>query len=191
MAWAFYWIHKQPQVKRKLLEEIDHLGENPEPLSFASLPYLTAICNETLRIYPVVPFCFARIAKSPQEIMEQHFPAGTALVACTYLLHHREALYPQSKQFRPERFLERQFLPHEFIPFGGGNRRCLGYALAELEIKVVIATVLKNYQLHLANDETVVPKRRGITIATSSGVPLILKSRRQIIPQKQSPIPVG
>ena len=155
------------------------------------MPYLTAICNETLRIYPVVPFCFARIAKFPQEIMGQHFPAGTALVACTYLLHHRAALYPQSKQFRPERFLERQFLPHEFIPFGGGNRRCLGYALAGLEIKVVIARILKNYQLDLADDETVVPKRRGITIATSSGVPLVLKYRRYLTPRKPSVLPVA
>ena len=174
----------------KLLEEIDHLAENSEPLSCASLPYLTAICNETLRIYPVVPFCFARITKFPQQIMGQYFPTDTALVACTYLLHHREDLYPQSRQFKPERFLERQFLPHEFIPFGGGDRRCLGYALAELEIKVVIARILKSYELYLANDETVVPKRRGVTIATSSGVPLVLKSRRQILAQRQSPLPV-
>ena len=68
--------------------------------------------------------------------------------------------------------------PYEFIPFGRGNRLCLGYALAMLEMKLVLGTVLSSYRLALANDEPVKPKRRGGTVAPSNGVPLIMTSRR-------------
>jgi cytochrome P450 len=110
--------------------------------------------------------------------MGHQFEAETTLVPCVYLVHHREDLYPEPKQFRPERFLERQYSACEFIPFGGGNRHCLGYALAMLEMKLVLATVLTNYELALANNQLVTPKRRGLTIATSNGVPLVMKGKR-------------
>jgi cytochrome P450 len=83
--------------------------------------------------------------------MGQHFDNNTTLIPCTYLTHHREDLYPESNQFKPERFIERQFSPYEYLPFGGGNRRCLGLALAQLELKLVLATILSNYQLALAD----------------------------------------
>lgn len=173
LAWALYWIHKLPAVKAKLLEELNDLGDNANPLEVASLPYLTAVANESLRIYPIIPIVFPRIAKQEVTIGGQTFPSETTLTPCIYLLHHREDLYPEPKQFKPERFLERQFSPYEFIPFGGGNRRCLGYALAMLEIKLVLATILTNFPLKLANEQLVKPRRRGLTIATSNGVPLI------------------
>lgn len=178
LSWAFYWIHKLPEVKEKLLQELANLGDNPDPLAISRLPYLTALCQETLRIYPIVPITFPRIAKSAVEIMGHQFEAETTLVPCVYLVHHREDLYPEPKQFRPERFLERQYSACEFIPFGGGNRHCLGYALAMLEMKLVLATVLTNYELALANNQLVTPKRRGLTIATSNGVPLVMKGKR-------------
>ena len=178
LAWAFYWIHKLPHIKEKLLQEIDNLGDNPDPMEVYRSPYLTAICQETLRIYPVVFIAFPRMAKSTVEIMGHQFDAGTMLTPCIYLVHHREDLYPEPKQFRPERFLEREYSPYEFIPFGGGNRRCLGYALAMLEMKLVIGTILSNYHLDLADNKPVIPQRRGLTIAPSNGVPLLMTGRR-------------
>ena len=53
VSWALYWVHKQPEIREKLLSELDRLGELPEPTNIFKLPYLTAVCNETLRIYPV------------------------------------------------------------------------------------------------------------------------------------------
>ena len=173
LAWALYWIHKLPAVKAKLLEELNGLNGNTDPMAIASLPYLTAVANESLRIYPIVPIVFPRFAKQEVTIDGRTFPAETTLVPCIYLLHHREDLYPQSKKFRPERFLARQFSAWEFIPFGGGNRRCLGYALAMLEIKLVLATILTDFSLKLADERPVKPRRRGLTIATSNGVPLV------------------
>ena len=185
LTWALYWIHKLPEVKERLLQELDSQENNSDPLAIARLPYLTAVCNESLRMYPVIPITFPRIAKTSIEIAGQKVASETSLVPCIYLVHHREDIYPESKQFKPERFLERQFSPAEFIPFGGGNRRCLGYALAMLEMKLVLATLLTNYELALANDRPVKPQRRGFTIATSSGVPLVLQDKKQKSKTKQ------
>ena len=178
LAWAFYWLEKSPQVKAKLLQEIDSLGENPAPIEISRLPYLTAVCQETLRLYPIVPIAMARVAKQELEIMGRKFEAETTFIPCIYLIHHREDLYPNSQQFQPERFLERQYTPYEFIPFGGGVRLCLGYALAMLEMKLVLASIVSKYNLALADHKPIKPMRRGGTITPRDGVPLVLTGFR-------------
>ena len=178
MAWGLYWIHYVPQVREKLLQELDFLGESPNPMTIARLPYLTAVCNETLRIYPAAMLTFPRVAQERVELLGHQLEPGTVVVGCTYLLHHREDLYPESKQFKPERFLERQFSPYEFIPFGGGVRRCVGEALAQLEIKLVLATILSRYQLALFDNRPEKPCRRGLTIAPAYGVKMVMTGQR-------------
>jgi cytochrome P450 len=173
LAWALYWIHHLPEVKEKLLNELNSLGENPDLMAITKLPYLNAVCCETLRIYPVVLFTFPRIVQAPIKIMDYEFQPGTVLAPCIYLVHHREDLYPESKQFKPERFLERQFSPYEFFPFGGGNRRCIGMAFAMFEMKLVLATILRRTQLKLAENRPVLPVRRGITMAPAGGVKMV------------------
>ena len=179
LAWAFYWLAKLPKVKAKLLQEIDSLGENPDPIEISRLPYLTAVCQETLRLYPIVPIAFARISNQDMEIMGRKFEAETTFIPCIYLTHHREDLSPNSQQFQPERFLERQYTPYEFIPFGGGVRLCLGYALAMLEMKLVIASIISKYNLELVDNKPIKPMRRGGTIAPSNGVPLVMTGFRE------------
>lgn len=178
MAWGLYWSHHLPSVREKLLQELDTLGDSPDPMSIFRLPYLTAFCNETLRIYPVAMLTFARVVQEPVEILGHQLEPNTAVVGCMYLVHQREDLYPQPKEFKPERFLERQFSPYEFIPFGGGVRRCLGEALAGFEMKVVLATILSRYQLELADDQPERPRRRGITLAPTGGVKMIITGTR-------------
>ena len=85
LVWALYWVHHIPEVRDKLLEELESLGENPAPIEIARLPYLSAVCSETLRIYPVVPSAFIRVPKSSIEIMGYQFPAGSALALSIYL----------------------------------------------------------------------------------------------------------
>ncbi len=178
MTWAFYWIYYVPQVREKLLRELDTLDESPDPMSVFRLPYLSAVCNETLRIYPVGMFTTPRIVQEPAELLGHILEPGTIISACIYLNHHREDLYPDSKQFKPERFLEREFSPYEFIPFGGGVRACIGQALAMFEIKLVLATILSRYQLSLVNHQPEKPQRQGVTIGPSSGVKMLVKAQR-------------
>lgn len=177
LAWALYSIHHVPGVLDKLLHEIDSLGENPDPNIIAKLPYLTAVCNETLRLYPILFITFGRIAQSPVKIMDRDFEVGTSIAPCIYLTHRREDLYPEPEKFKPERFLERQFSPYEFLPFGGGTRRCIGIALAPYEMKIVLATILANWQLSLAEKTPVRPIRRGFTLGPKGGVKMLIKNQ--------------
>lgn len=182
LSWAFYWIHHLPQVREKLLQELDTLGENPDPNRIFQLPYLDAVYKETLRIYPVAMMAFQRMVLSPLEIAGYHFEPGTILAPCIYLTHHREDLYPEPKQFKPERFLERQFSPYEYLPFGGGNRRCIGMAFAQFEMKLILVTVLSRWQLELTNSKPMLPVRRGLLLAPPDGFRMVATGMR---PQNQ------
>lgn len=178
LAWAFYEIHRHPQIREKLYQELDSLGAGASPMEIAQLPYLTAVCQETLRMYPVIPVLFPRMTKSAMTIAGYQFEAETTLMPSIYLVHYREDLYPQAQVFRPERFLERQYSSHEYLPFGGGSRRCLGYALAQLEMKLVLATILSKQNLALVSNQPIPSKRRGFTLAPVGGVAMVQISQR-------------
>jgi cytochrome P450 len=179
MAWGLYWIHRNPQIKAQLLAEIAELGKKPDPMEIFKLPYLNAVCQETLRIYPVGMLTFPRIVKEPMELLGYSLEPGQILTGCIYLTHHREDIYPEAKQFKPERFLEKQYSPSEFITFGGGARRCIGEALAQFELKLVLATILANYDLSLVSDRPEQPQRRGVTLAPANGVQMIFQGDRK------------
>ncbi len=173
LTWALYWLHRYPQTKASLQVELASLGDSPDPLAIARLPYLNAVCSETLRIYPVAFIAAPRVCQTPLQIGGYSFEAGTYLIPCIYLTHHREDRFPNSFEFRPERFLERQFTASEFFPFGGSNRRCIGAAFALFEMKLVLATLLRSYSLDLVDSSPVAPVRRGVTIAPKGGVPMV------------------
>jgi len=92
-----------------------------------------------------------------------------------YLAHHRSETFPHAIEFRPERFLERTFSPYEYLPFGGANRRCLGMAFAQYELKLVLATILTQVDLALVTSEPVVPLRRGVTLSPSPNLSLVVR----------------
>jgi len=177
LSWAFYWLHQKPEVLSRLLAEVDALGENPEPEAIASLPYLEAVCQETLRIHPIA-INVGRLLKRPFDVMGFTVPAGTTVMLSALMLHNREELYPEPRVFRPERFLERKFSPFEFIAFGGGARRCLGAAFAMYEMKLVLATVLRSYGLRLVSDKPVKAVIRGLTMGPKGGIPMVLEGAR-------------
>ena len=174
IAWSLYWIHRQPEIKQKLRQELDSLGSNPQPIEIYKLPYLTAICQETLRIYPVAILTVPRKVEKSLKLLNYHLEPNSIIYGSIYSLHHRPDLYPEPDKFRPERFLERNFTPYEFIPFGGGIRRCLGEALALWEMKIVLATIMQQSQLTLSSMNPEIPKRRGVTLAPKNGVAMIL-----------------
>jgi unspecific monooxygenase len=188
MTWALYWIHRKPQVREKLLHELETLGNSPDPMSIFRLPYLTAVCNETMRIVPVTILTLPRAVQEAVELLGHPLELGTPVIGATYLIHHREDLYPEPREFKPERFLERQFSPYEFMPFGAGVRSCIGQALALFEMKLVLATILSSYQLALTNRQPELPQRRGITLAPHTGVKMVIKGRRV---RQNSPVPMA
>ncbi|GFE69336.1 cytochrome P450 family [Chroococcus sp. FPU101] len=176
LSWALYWIHYLPEVREKLLEELSTINiSEVDPSEIARLPYLSAVCSETLRLYPVALFTFSRLLQEPMELMGYQIPQGIGLAIPIYITHQRPELYPEPKKFKPERFLERQFSPYEYLPFGGGNRRCIGAAFALFEMKIVLVTILTNYSLALAQQKPILPVRRGIVFAPAGGVRLKVK----------------
>jgi cytochrome P450 len=179
LAWAFYWIHRYPKILDQLVDELNGLDENPDPMDIVQLPYLNAVCQETLRIHPIALISQPRVVKESVKIENYQFKSGTILVPCIHLAHHRESVYPHSKQFNPNRFLEQKFSPYEYLPFGGGSRSCIGMALSLFEMKLILATLLLNYQLAFNQTHVVKPVRRGITIVPSSNFRLTVLTGKQ------------
>jgi unspecific monooxygenase len=181
LSWALYRLHQTPAVLKKLRDELATLDQPIDPGAIARLPYLNAVCCETLRLDPVVFIAGPRILQVPAKILDYEFQPDTLLVPSIYLTHRRPDIYPDPEQFKPERFLERQYSPFEFLPFGGSHRRCIGAAFALYEMKLVLATVLINYELELAETKPVVPVRRGVTAAPQSGVRMVVKGSRALV----------
>lgn len=185
LAWVFYLIHFHPQVKDRLMQELD-VEDTLNPEAIARLPYLTAVCQETLRIHPIALICTPRMVKDTVEITGKKFTSGTVLVPCIHLAHRRAETYPQPEQFQPERFLNQKFSPYEYLPFGGGYRGCIGAAFSLYELKLIVATILSRFQLALADPRPVHPVRRGITIVPSGGVQMIVTKEIDKISRKDA-----
>lgn len=180
LAWGLYWITQLSVVRDKLLRELGTLNPHSAKSEIAQLPYLTAVCEETLRIYSITGFTFTRIVKAPLRLMGFQVEPGTELIPCIYLTHQRPELYPEPKQFKPERFLKRQFSPYEYLPFGGGNRACIGAAFAQLEMKLVLATILSHLPLSPADNRPIHPMPpRGLTIAPPNSLRMMVSSERE------------
>ncbi|MEB3357050.1 MAG: cytochrome P450 [Synechococcales bacterium] len=164
LTWALYWIHREGGMRDRLVAELSALGDDADPTAINQIPYLNAVCQEALRLYPIALIAQPRRVRSPIELAGYEFPSGSVLVPCIYTAHRRPDVYPEPLAFRPERFLERKISPYEYFPFGGGSRRCIGMALALYEMKLVLATVLTQVRLSLVHpDQPVYPFRRGIT----------------------------
>ncbi|MEH2304744.1 cytochrome P450 [Nostoc sp.] len=185
LAWIFYLIHSYPEVKYRLMQELNTLDNLTNPEAITQSPYLTAVCQETLRIHPIALICTPRMLKDRVEIMGHKFTSETVLVPCIYLAHRRTDTYSEPEQFRPERFLNQKFSPYEYLPFGGGYRGCIGAAFSMYELKLVTAIILSRFELSLTDKRPVHPVRRGITIVPSGGVKMVVtkkaKFKRQAI----------
>ena len=141
LAWAMYELHRAPEALAKLRAELAALGPSAPPEVIARQPYLSAVIQETLRMHPPVPIV-PRKTTGEFRLGEHVLPAGTVLGVAVYTAHFREETYPEPHAFRPERFVERSYSPFEFLPFGGGARRCLGAAFASFELAIALAAML-------------------------------------------------
>lgn len=168
LAWALYFVHRDPAILAKLGDELASLGPDAAPELLTRLPYLNAIVDETLRIRPITVDTH-RLLRKPWQLGEWQLPAGSAVCAATTLLHHRADLWPEPEQFRPERFVDGRPDPNTFIPFGGGAHRCLGATFAKFEAAVVLGTVLRECRLELLDEDVRWVRGRG-TLQPLSGV---------------------
>ena len=176
LAWTTYHVLRTHGLAERVRAEIDAVtgGGDLEAGHLLRLELLDAVVKEGLRINPVLDDV-GRVVKRPVEIGGWRLPAGVAVAPQIHLVHHRADLYPDPDRFDPERFLGRRTSPYEFLPFGGGTRRCLGMAFALYEMKVVLARVLGRADLRLASRHPARPVRRAITLVPSGGVRVVLQ----------------
>lgn len=168
LSWALVEILRAPEVLTRVQSELEAVVGD-EPLEYEHLPrleYLDAAIKESLRLRPLVDYCVRRVAK---EFTADGvtYPVGLTLAPCQLLAHFNPAVWPQPHAFRPERFLATRPDPYAWIPFGGGRRRCLGMNFALLELRVVLATILRRVRFQPATTKAPRMQRRGLFLAPS------------------------
>jgi cytochrome P450 len=180
LAWALEQIVPRADVVERIAAEMRGTtgGGPPRADQLSQLEYLDAALRESLRLRTIMPFV-VRVTKEPFTAEGRTYPPGVVLCPCSHLVHRREDLYPEPAQFRPERFLERHYAAHEWFPFGGGNRMCLGMAFALYEMKVVLSTLFAAVRLTRPPGSRSLPVRRGLALAPHDGVELMIKQRVQ------------
>ena len=158
LAWTLDLLTRTPDVLERLVRELD---DNDDA-------YLRAVIAESLRLRPVVPLAGRRLT-SELRADGLVLPAGTDVTPAIWLAHTRPDSYPEPYAFRPERFLNRPPATYAWVPFGGGVRRCLGAAFAEMEMRVVLTTILRQRALRPATRHAERVARRNVTFSPKHG----------------------
>jgi cytochrome P450 len=180
LAWTFERLAREPAVVARLVDELDDgTGD----------AYLSATVTEILRLRPVLPNAEPRLTMRDVTIGGFTYPPGVVLLANAHLVHHDPSIYEDPFAMRPERFLSQPPGTYTWIPFGGGRRRCLGASFANQEMKIVIAAVLRRFELAPAGaPET--SRRRSITFSPSRGATVMLRPRT-LAPRAAEPVAAG
>jgi cytochrome P450 len=174
LAWALRWILADPALVTRLRDEIATAGG--DPMRISQLTLLDATVRESLRLQPVIAMV-GRVLQKDATLGGLRLPQGAMVAPAVYLVHHRPSLYPEPNRFHPERFATFRPSPSEWMPFGGGLRKCIGAAFAVYEMKMVLAAFLARVDASLATDR-VRAVRRGVTITPSEGLPIVVSTRR-------------
>ncbi len=173
LAWALYELARHPAVMETLRDELERADTDVGTV--VKLPYLSAVCNETLRLHTLLSEV-GRLCAAPVEILGHRLQPGEAAVISVNAIHHDAELYPEPDAFIPQRFIDRSYSPFEFLPFGGGHRRCLGAGLSDYEMRIALAEIVQRWDLEPAGID--VDFRHDIAMGARHGVPLRLKARR-------------
>lgn len=179
LAWALEQIVPRADVVERIADELQRTtgGGPPRADQLVKLEYLDAAIRESLRIRTSLPFV-VRLTKRAFVAGGRKYQPGVVLCPCSHLVHRREDLYPEPERFRPERFLERHYAAHEWFPFGGGSRMCLGMAFALYEMKVVLATLFAQVRMTRPAGSRSAVVRRGIVLAPDDGALMRVTERR-------------
>ena len=148
---------------------------------------IEATIIETMRSRPVVPIV-GRRAMLPWRLGEYGVRADTPVLISILLLHHREDLYEDPFEFRPERWADRKPGTYEWIPFGGGIRRCLGAALAMAEQRVVLEATARRLDLEADEPEPERALHRNVTMIPARGGRVVARSQARGRPLSRAPV---
>lgn len=162
LAWAFERLVRHPQAWARLRAEA----------ADGDTGWADAVAQETLRVRPVL-WLAGRTLTRPARIGGVDLPAGTLAYACSYLTHTRADLWPEPQRFDPGRFSSGRPQPFTSIPFGGGRRRCIGAAFAQMQLQVVLTVVARRVDLRVVDAADEPMRRRGVVIAPGRGARVV------------------
>jgi cytochrome P450 len=167
LAWAWERLVRFPDAYARLREAV-RSGNGADEVE--------RVIQEAMRSRPVIPMIGRRVAV-PWRLGEYAVPANTPVLMSILLVHHREDLYPDPFAFRPDRWEGRKPGTYDWIPFGGGIRRCLGGALAMAEQRVVLETMARRLDLVADDPEPEHALHRNVTMIPSRGARAVVRSR--------------
>jgi cytochrome P450 len=175
LTWTLFLLSQHPDIMHDLMDDLDSnlKGEAPTLEQLKSLPLLENVVNEGLRMFPPGMWIF-RTAVAPFELGKYSLSAGLQLVFSPTATHYRPDIYANPNVFDPRRWETIQPATYEYIPFGGGPRRCLGAIFALLEMKLALAIILQRWRLEVPYRHKV---DRGGTILSfpKDGLPVTLR----------------
>jgi cytochrome P450 family 110 len=136
MSWTFYYICRSEGLREAVLADC---ARNTAP---ESCKLLQACCKESLRLWPPVPVIIRR-TRTKFRILDLEVPENTYLIATVIMTHRRPDTFPRPDSYEPQRFLDRQYSPFEYLPFGSGLRRCIGQMQAQQEMLAALPFALQ------------------------------------------------
>jgi len=144
-----------PEIQRKCREEVDNVlpGQNPDYDSIKNLKYLDNVIHETMRIRGVVNG-LGRVAKQDCTLAGYHIPKGTFLLIAMSNLHNDPDVWDNPQEFIPERWDSPKVQKNVLMPFGLGERICLGMTFANLEMRLCLVKLLQRYEFFVKNTKT-------------------------------------
>ena len=180
LAWTWYALSQNPAVEERLHEELHGvLGGRPlGAADFPRLPYLQAVMNEVLRLYPPA-YIMAREAIEPCEIGGYTMPVGATIIFSQWVMHRDPRYFDDPETFKPQRWLDglADRLPAgAYFPFGDGPRRCIGQGFALLEAAIVITTLAQRFTFRMVPGHPVVPEPL-VTLRPKYGIQMELHAR--------------
>ncbi|MGH1348483.1 MAG: cytochrome P450 [Nannocystales bacterium] len=175
LTWTLYLLARNPETHRRATDEIHAVlgDELPTAEDVDNLPFLGQVVHESLRLYPP-SWGLARVPVRDDEVGGHSIPAGAMVLMSPYVLHRHPDYWDDPDAFRPERFADDAVNSRAYLPFGVGPRTCLGQHFATLELRLVLATILRRAQVELIDHEPV-PARAGITL--QPGRPMMARLR--------------
>ena len=188
LTWAWVLLASHAEIEARLHAEVDSLAAVPSLSDLPRLRYTDAVISETLRLYPTA-WAIAREALRDTTIGGQHVPKGTSVLIITWAMHRDPRFFDSPEQFRPERWLDglAERLPRlAYVPFGGGQRVCIGSSFAQMEGTLVLSTLAQQFSLRLVDPSQPVEPWPVVTLRTRRDVPMIVSRRRKMDPDGRS-----
>jgi cytochrome P450 family 138 len=167
LAWAVERLRRHPDVLDRLVAEVDEGGSR----------FREATILEIQRTRPVIDRTARQVRAPSMELGRWTLPRGQVVVISIYLTHNNETLFPQAHRFDPGRFLGARPDTYEWIPFGGGVRRCIGAAFATMEMNVVLRTMLRDLSLEPTSERGERWHSRGIAYCPAKGGLAVVRRR--------------